>query len=152
MTVRRNVIFQSTAFNTSEPKDYFINDCCYGDDLARWLMEQLRACEIHTDSEPGQEDFGWYFTFHVAESDYDFIISYRPAEEGQTGDWMCSIERETGFVGWICHWSRKRGIQPDAPKAIHSILSSSPKISNVRWFTDEDFEREENGNTTATTV
>jgi len=40
MIVRRNVIFQSTAFNTSQPKDYFINDCCYGDDVARWLMER----------------------------------------------------------------------------------------------------------------
>src|SRR6266699_3216208 len=48
MIVRRNVIFQSTAFNTSEPKDYFINDCCYGDDFARWIMEQLRARGIHT--------------------------------------------------------------------------------------------------------
>ena len=69
MIVRRNVIFQSTAFNTSEPKDYFINDCCYGDDLARWIMEQLRARGIHTGQVPGQEDFGWFFTFRVGETD-----------------------------------------------------------------------------------
>ena len=43
MSVLRNVVFRSDAFNTSETKDYFINECCFGDDLARWLIEQLRA-------------------------------------------------------------------------------------------------------------
>jgi len=40
MTVRRNFIFQSNAFNTSEQRDYFINECCFGDDLARSLIER----------------------------------------------------------------------------------------------------------------
>ncbi len=31
--------FESEAFNHSEPKEYFINPCCFGDDLARWLMD-----------------------------------------------------------------------------------------------------------------
>jgi len=148
MTVRRNLIFQSEAFNTSERKDYFINDCCFGDDLARWLMEQLRTRGFPPDSEPGQEDFGWYFTFRVGETSYCFIISYRPSEDSKPGDWMCVIERETGLLGWIFHSSRKRGIQPDAVEAIHAALSSSPQISGVRWFTDEDYRREENGQTT----
>jgi len=150
MTVRRNVIFQSTAFNTSEQKDYFINDCCFGDDLAHWLMERLRARGIHTDTEPGQEDFGWYFRFRAGKSGYCFIISYRPSEGPRPGDWMCTIERETGLLGWIFHWSRKRGIQPDAVEAIHAILSTSPQISGVRWFSDKDYETEENGQATPT--
>jgi hypothetical protein len=150
MTVRRNVIFQSEAFNTSEPKDYFINGCCFGDDLARWLMERLRARGVATDSEPGQEDFGWYFRFRTGESRYCFIISYRPSDGATPGDWMCDIERETGFLGWIFHWTRKRKIQPDAVEAIHAILSSSPQISGVRWFTDDDYDAERNGQTTPT--
>ncbi len=56
--IRTVVTFQSPAFNTSERKDYFINDGCYGDDLARWLIEQLRSRGVQTDAEPGQEDFG----------------------------------------------------------------------------------------------
>ena len=147
MIVRRNVIFQSTAFNTSEPKDYFINDCCYGDDLARWIMERLRAGCIHTEQEPGQEDFGWFFTFRVGETDYDLVIGYRPGEENKPGDWMCSIERRAGLIGSI-FGKRNRGIQPDAPETIHAVLSSSPQITGVRWFTDEDYRKEENGQPT----
>jgi hypothetical protein len=35
--------FQSSAFNTTVTKDYFINPECFGDDLARWLITRLRA-------------------------------------------------------------------------------------------------------------
>jgi hypothetical protein len=144
MTIRRNCIFQSQAFNTSEPKDYFINECCFGDDLARWLIAQLAARGLHTEAEPGQEDFGWYLTFRAGETDYDLVIGYRPAEEGQPGDWMCTLERRAGFMGSI-FGARHRGIKPDALEALHAVLSTAPGISNLRWFTDEDYGTEQNG-------
>jgi hypothetical protein len=59
--------FRSTAFNNFEPRPYFINDCCYGDDLAKWMIGRLRERGLKTDDEPGQEDFGWYFNFWVPE-------------------------------------------------------------------------------------
>src|SRR5437016_2303767 len=50
--------FRSSAFNTSVVKPYFINECCFGDDLAEWMIARLRANGIQTDDKPGQEDFG----------------------------------------------------------------------------------------------
>lgn len=149
MTLRRNFIFQSTAFNTSEPKNYFINECCFGDDLARWLIERLRSRGIHTEPKPGQEDFGWYLTFRVGETEYNLVIGYRPGEEGQPGDWMCTLERKAGLIRSI-FGARKRGIQPDALAALHAILSTASEISNVHWFTDKEYQKEENGQTTPT--
>ena len=151
MTVRRNVIFQSDAFNTSEPKEYFINECCFGDDVARWLMEQLRARGIQTDPEPGQEDFGWYFGFRLGEVGYCLVIGYRPGDDGKPGDWMGTVERHAGLLGSI-FGARKRDIEAEAVEAIHAALASSPQISSVRWFTDEDSKREENGQPTPTTA
>src|SRR5580700_9256202 len=40
--VRTVVTFESTAFNLAEPKNCFINPCCFGDDLAKWLIGELR--------------------------------------------------------------------------------------------------------------
>jgi hypothetical protein len=40
--VRMVVTFESTALNMAEPKDYFINLCYFGDDLAKWLIDELR--------------------------------------------------------------------------------------------------------------
>ena len=41
--MRTLVTFRSSAFNTTQPKDYFINPGCFGDDVAKWLMGELRA-------------------------------------------------------------------------------------------------------------
>jgi hypothetical protein len=147
MTIRRNFIFQSAAFNTTESKDYFINECCFGDDLARWFIERLKARGIHSELEPGQEDFGWYMTFRVGETDYDLVIGYRPGDEGQLGDWMCTVERSAGLVGSLLG-ARKRGIEGDALEALYRLLSAAPEISNLRWFTDDDYRSEENGQKT----
>jgi hypothetical protein len=149
MTIRRNFIFQSSAFNTSETKDYFINECCFGDDLARWLIERLKSRGIRAEQEPGQEDFGWYVTFHLGETDYDLVISYRPGDDGQLGDWMCTLERSVGVLGSLLG-ARKRGVQADALEALHNVLSTAPQIFNLRWFTDQDYRTEENGQTTPT--
>ena len=149
MTIRRNFIFQSTAFNTSVPKEYFINEGSFGDDLARWLIERLRAQGVHVEPEPGQEDFGWYLTFRVGEAVHDLVIGYRPGQEGKLGDWMCTIERRAGFWGSI-FGARSRGLQVEAPEALHAVLSTASEISNLRWFGDEDYKKEENGKKTPT--
>jgi hypothetical protein len=143
MNVRRNVIFRSTAFNTTEPKDYFINDCCFGDDLARWLIEQLNARGVPAGPEPAQEDFGWYLRYQVNQIDYDFVITFREGE-GALSDWIGTIERRVGFWASILG-GRKHGIQLDAADAIHTALTSSPLVTNVLWYTDEDCRTEQNG-------
>jgi hypothetical protein len=40
--IKTAVTFESTAFNMAEPRDYFINPCCFGDDVAIWLIGELR--------------------------------------------------------------------------------------------------------------
>jgi hypothetical protein len=55
-TVKTVVTFKSSAFNMSEPREYFINPSCFGDDLAKWLAEQLRSNGHQASEVPGQED------------------------------------------------------------------------------------------------
>lgn len=146
--IRTVVTFQSLAFNTTERRDYFINDGCYGDDVARWLIEQLRARGIRTDDEPGQEDFGWYFGLRAGDIDYQFVVGHRPADGSDPGVWIGWLERKAGLLGSL-FGARKRGIRPDGARAIHSVLSASPQISHVRWHHRQDFDagREDNGQT-----
>jgi hypothetical protein len=44
--------------------------------------------------------------------------------------------------------ARKRGIEGDALEALYRLLSAAPEISNLRWFTDDDYRSEENGQKT----
>ncbi|MGB9103915.1 MAG: hypothetical protein WCC59_04075 [Terriglobales bacterium] len=145
-TVKTVVTFKSSAFNMSEPKEYFINPGSFGDDVARWLTEQLRCKGYQAAEVPGQEDFGWYFTFLVSGIEHCFVIGHRPGDDKSEGVWIGWLERSRGLVASVLR-GRKRGIQPAAAWAIHEILSSSPQIQNVRWHFHRDFDsgREEIG-------
>jgi len=140
--MRTLVTFQSRSFNTSESKEYFINPCCFGDDLCEWLIQRLREQGIGTDDEPGQEDFGWYFSFKVSDGDHCCVIGYRPGDtDEEDGLWIGWIERSKGFLGSL-FGGRSKGISPKAITAIHRVLRSSSEITNLRWHERSDFDRD----------
>ena len=139
--MRTLVTFQSKSFNTTDEKEYFINPCCFGDDVCKWLIERLRANGIKTDDEPGQEDFGWYFNFTVPEGEHCCVVGYRPGDtDDEAGDWIAWIEKSQGFLGSI-FGGRNRGIAPSAPNAIHGVLTSAPEISSVKWHERKEFDK-----------
>ena len=131
--------FESVAFNTSLPAAYFINPCCFGDDLAIWLIDELHRMQYETGSKPGQEDFGWYLNFQVSGIEHCLVIGYRPGDNAENGVWVGMLERNRGFIGSILG-GRKREIYPEAAQIIHEILSKAPQISNVRWHFKEDLD------------
>jgi hypothetical protein len=119
-TIRTVVTFESAAFNRSEHKDYFINPGCFGDDVAVWLIQELRNRKQETAATPGQEDFGWYFNFRVSGTEHSFVLGYRPGDETESGVWIGWLERSRGL---ILFGFRQRGIQPEAVRIIHEVLS-----------------------------
>jgi hypothetical protein len=135
--MRTLVTFKSAAFNTTEPREYFINPGCFGDDLARWLIRELRARGAQAEEEPGQEDFGWYLNFTVNGRPYCLVLAYRPGDGADEGDWVGWLERDCGLIAAM-FGGRRRGILPEAAEVIHAVLSSSPEIREIRWHTQED--------------
>ena len=131
--LRTHVTFRSPAFDTTGPKEYFINPDNYGDDLAGWLMRELRNRGVEVGDEPDQEDHGWYFTFRSCGVAHDFIIGLREEDE-----WLGWLERSVGPVASLLG-ARKRGIRPEAVLEIDAVLSGSEHIRDVRWHFEEDF-------------
>jgi hypothetical protein len=125
------VTFKSSAFNATEVREYFINPCCFGDDLAKWLIQEMQKQGIEVDKEPGQEDFGWYISFRCGGERYDFIIGCGEDE----GEWTGWLERGVGLLPSMLG-GRKRGVKPDVVEAINRILAS-PIISDLQWHQDE---------------
>jgi hypothetical protein len=124
----------------TEPRDYFINPCCFGDDVAEWLIGELRKQGMGTDEKPGQEDFGWYVNFELAGINHTLVIGHRPHGETEEGTWIGWLERQRGLIGSILG-RRKRGIQSSAAQAIHQILTESQTVRDVRWHFRRDFDR-----------
>jgi hypothetical protein len=137
--IRTVVTFESTAFKLTEPKDYFINPSCFGDDVAEWLIRELRKQGIRTDEKPGQEDFGWFLNFEAAGVGHTFVIGHRPTGETEAGTWIGWLERKRGLIGSIVG-GRRRGIQASAAQAIHQTLTASPVVRDVRWHFQRDFD------------
>lgn len=124
--------FNSKLFNIAEPRDYFVNPGCFGDDVAAWLIVRLNDGGIRTTSEPDQEDYGWFFNFMVNDIEHCVVVGFQP-NDVETGDcWLGWIERKVGFVSSM-FGGRKRGILPQAIRAIDSILSAEPEIHELRW-------------------
>jgi hypothetical protein len=101
--IRTVVTFESTAFNMAEPKEYFINPCCFGDDVAKWVIGELRKQGVEADEKPRQEDFGWYLNFEVASSGHCFVIGHRPTGESEAGTWIGWLERSRGLL--VRYWA-----------------------------------------------
>jgi len=137
--LKSGVTFKSDAFNHAESKEYFINPYCFGDDVLRWMMEELRSNGIDVKDGPEQEDFGWYFTFSCDGSEYDFILGWRPGDtdEDNDGDWLGWLERSLGFWRSISG-GRKRNISAGAVDAIDRVLRSSEKIPDVKWCAEKE--------------
>jgi hypothetical protein len=92
-------IFTSDRFNVSERKEYFINDRCYGDDLARWLVERLRSQGLIA-SEPCQEDWGWCFDVRSEKISYFIGVGVMDNEEPPPNSqvqWRVFVEKRRGF-------------------------------------------------------
>lgn len=137
--LRTEVHFRATGFNTTQPRDYFINPCCYGNDLCHWLIAELKARGFQAEDEPGQEDFGWYLTFRAGEVDHTFVVGYGEEDPPDEGFWRGWLERDAGFVSSILG-GRKRGIRAEAAEAIHGVLAGSERVRDVSWHIPGDEE------------
>jgi hypothetical protein len=149
MEPRSFVTFKSTAFNTRESRDHFINPENYGDDVARWLMDDLKAQGIEVEGELGQEDFGWYFAFNAGGRSHHFILGHRD----DTDEWLGWLEPVVGFFASLLG-GRNKGVEPRAVDAIHRVLAGSDRIHEVRWHYRKDMDRgrEELGSATPIAV
>ncbi len=137
--MRTLVTFQSSAFNTTETREHYINPGCFGDDLCEWMVARLKENGVEA-QEPGQEDFGWYFYFTISDGEHCFITGYRPEDDEDAGTWIGWLEKSKGLLSSL-FGGRSKGISPAAAAAIHSVLSASPDIRNVRWHEKADFDR-----------
>ena len=92
---RYDLIFSSDRFNLSQPREYFINDCCYGDDVACWLVECLRSRGCAA-TEPDQEDWGWYFDVRHGQSTHFVAVGGAPDDESSgnnQGQWRLMVQK-----------------------------------------------------------
>ena len=92
---RSDLLFSTDRFNLSQPREYFINECCYGDDAARWFVQELRARGLSV-TEPDQEDWGWYFDAELGGAGYFVGVGGNRDDEAAStnrGQWRLMVQK-----------------------------------------------------------
>lgn len=151
------MIFQSTLFNKTEERDYFINPDCFGDDVCCFLISRLKDAGVNCEDEPRQEDWGWYFNFRIDDVQYAFNCGLRrnwgapPGIEEESWDeaWICFVERRgKGFLSLF--GGGDKTVALEAVQQIHNALASTDAISSIRWHEQKEFDKNNEEAGTAT--
>ena len=131
--MRYDIVFTTSRFNLTEVKEHFINPCCFGEDLAAWLQQQLLAKDVQAHA-PDQEDWGWYTGANFEGSAYFIGVSGNP-NEGASGDnageWRIAVEKVRTIKDRL--FGRNRMSADDEFLVIvRAIIESESDFSDVR--------------------
>ncbi len=131
MSAHVEITFESERFNITQVKDYFINECCFGDDVAAFLHEKLSELGIDV-NEPGQEDWGWYLEVEHEGQWYFLGISGNLQEvpNSKVGEWQIIIEKVRTLKDKLL---KKNRLSEDE-ELIHllrRVLGSDPAIAKL---------------------
>lgn len=128
-----HILFRTSQFNLSKVGEHFINPCCFGEDVAAWLIPKLADKHIET-AKPYQEDWGWELPAACKGNSYYLCMSGNaddPSNSQDQGEWRIIVEKRRSL------WQRLTGkgqIAADDPlvTTVKEILSREPAIRDLR--------------------
>jgi hypothetical protein len=87
-------------FEHREVGPHFINPCCFGEDFAGWLRQELAPLQAtgFEFSDPVQEDYGWGLWARRGDDPFWIALSYcgdGPTEE--PAEWVVSVNYDPGL-------------------------------------------------------
>jgi len=94
------ITVETDLFEHREVKAHFINPCCFGEDFAAWLKQELaRFMELGMElSEPIQEDYGWGLWASREKDRFWVAVSYvGEGPQEAPAQWIISVNHDPGF-------------------------------------------------------
>jgi hypothetical protein len=94
------ITVETEMFEHREVKPHFINPCCFGEDFAAWLKEQIAALESSgfKFSEIIQEDYGWgFWAWHGREPFWVALSYVFDGPQEAPAQWVISVNYDPGL-------------------------------------------------------
>ena len=94
------IAVETDIFEHREVKSHFINRCCFGEDFAAWLKQELlRDAGLGFEfSEPIQEDYGWGLWASRARDRSWIALSYvGDGPQDAPAPWTISVSNDSGL-------------------------------------------------------
>jgi len=128
--MNREVAFWTNLFESKIVQPHFINDRCFGEDLAKWLIDKLRTDEFSL-GESSQEDWGWEIE---AEKDGEvFFVQLGIMDESigeENAEWLISIEKPKS---WFSFRKQDSSNFEQLCRKIEEVLRAEPAINEISW-------------------
>jgi hypothetical protein len=130
------IMVETDLFEHREAKPHFINPCCFGEDFAAWLRQELsRVTELGLElSEPIQEDYGWGLWASRGNDRFWVALSFVGDGPQETpAKWVISVAHDPGLnvVKRLLH-------KPDPESlgrlqaSVRQILAINPAIRTIK--------------------
>ena len=128
------VTFRTDLFNHTEVGENFINRCCFGEDVARWL--RARLCDLQVEvSDPIQEDYGWgIWVGSGRDKFWVWASTFDPECSGPFAEWGIGIAYDAG-LNLIARFFHKpdRSLHRAVCSTIDEALRAEQCITDVEW-------------------
>lgn len=130
-----SITVETDLFEHRQVKSHFINPCCFGEDFAAWLRQELlRYPDLHVRvSEPIQEDYGWGFWAYIDKDRFWVAISYvGDGPQELPAQWVVSATYDPGlnFVKRLFHKPDQR-VLALLRNRIRQVLASNEAIKTI---------------------
>jgi hypothetical protein len=130
-----SIVVETDLFEHREVKPYFINPCCFGEDFAAWLKQELsRFSDVGVElSAPVQEDYGRGLWASRGKDRFWIAISYvGDGPQEAPAQWVISVAYDPGLnlIKRLFHKPDRRalGLLRDR---IRQVLASNRGIKMV---------------------
>ena len=129
-----SITVETDIFEHRQVKPHFINPCCFGEDFAAWLKEELsKDGDLNFKfSEPIQEDYGWGFWASQEQDRIWIAISYvGDGPQKPPPQWVISVKRDPGLN--VMRWLRSNtGLEELLIGRGRKVLERNPAIRIVQ--------------------
>lgn len=128
-----SIVVETDLFEHREVKLHFMNPCCFGEDFAAWLKQELvHFPDLRFElSDAIQEDYGWGFWAQRGKDRFWVALSYvGDGPQEAPAQWVVSVVSDRGIKG-IFHKSDPRALE-ELRGRVRQILTSGPAIKTVK--------------------
>ena len=134
-----SITVETDLFEHREVKPHFINPCCFGEDFASWLKQELsRFPDLDVElSDPIQEDYGWGFWASRGKDKFWVSLSYVGNGPQETpAQWVISSTYDPGLnLAKRLFHKPNQEVLGSLRERIRQILTSNSAIKMIE--TDE---------------
>lgn len=123
------ITVETDLFEHRAVKPHFINPCCFGEDFAAWLRDQLSTLSASgfVFSDPIQEDYGWGFWASRDKNRFWIAISYvGDGPQEAPAQWVISVNYDPGLnlIKRLFHNPERRALEQLRERILAALTSN----------------------------